>query len=392
MEYAQTQRKSRSFKRPPKNVREVRSVVGMASYYRKFIDHFSELVGPLTELTKKHAKFHWTDKHSRAFETIKQKLVQAPVLAHPDPSRPYVLSTDASLVAVGAVLTQETGDGEKVIQYLSKKLSEGQQKWPTIEREAYAIVYAVNKLRHYLLGSKFTGYTDHKPLKSLFTSEMKNARIQRWAIMLEEYGCPVEYKQGKSNVPADMLSCMINTQEDGSCDVLDNVPKWKHVQPMETNDDDGQINKSPLLDDSLMEAVRVQQQKDPVIKDICDKLQELGEMADSDFVTHDGLPYHISSPVRNDPTTRLQLCIPAEMSGGIIQEMHAAEFEGGHVGLDWTYDKIRSRYYWPNMYRDVVKHLEQCEVCKARKLKRTKAPMQDMPIPQYPFEIIGIDS
>ena len=91
------------------------SVVGMASYYRKFIDHFSELVGPLTELTKKHAKFHWTDKHSRAFETIKQKLVQAPVLAHPDPSRPYVLSTDASLVAVGAVLTQETGDGEKVI-------------------------------------------------------------------------------------------------------------------------------------------------------------------------------------------------------------------------------------------------------------------------------------
>ena len=72
--------------RPPKNVREIRSVVGMASYYRKFIDHFSELVGPLTELTKKHAKFHWTDKHSRAFETIKQKLVQAPVLAHPDPS------------------------------------------------------------------------------------------------------------------------------------------------------------------------------------------------------------------------------------------------------------------------------------------------------------------
>ena len=99
------------------------------------------------------------------------------------------------------MLTQETDDGEKVIQYLSKKLSEGQQKWPTIEREAYAIVYTVNKLRHYLLGSKFTVYTDHKPLKSLFTSEMKNARIQRWAIMLEEYGCQVEYKQLKRGVP-----------------------------------------------------------------------------------------------------------------------------------------------------------------------------------------------
>ena len=78
--------------RPPKNVREVRSVVGMASYYRKFIDHFSEVVGPLTELTKKHAKFHWSSEHSKAFQTIKQKLVQALVLAHPDPFRPYILS------------------------------------------------------------------------------------------------------------------------------------------------------------------------------------------------------------------------------------------------------------------------------------------------------------
>ena len=377
--------------RPPKNVREVRSVVGMASYYRKFIDHFSEVVGPLTELTKKHAKFHWSSEHSKAFQTIKQKLVQAPVLAHPDPSRPYILSTDASLIAVGAVLTQETDDGEKVIQYLSKKLSEGQQKWPTIEREAYAIVYTVNKLRHYLLGSKFTVYTDHKPLKSLFTSEMKNARIQRWAIMLEEYGCQVEYKQGKSNVPADMLSRMVNPQEEGSCDVLDNAPRWSYEPPKETGDEE-ELSMNPLADELQMQAIREQQQKDPVIREIMDHLVELGDEVDSDYVVQDGLLYHISIPVKNDPNTRLQLVIPAEMTGGVIHEMHSAEFGGGHVGLDRTYDKIRSRYYWQNMYRDVVKYLEQCEICKARKMRKTKAPMQDMPIPQYPFEIIGIDT
>ena len=98
----------------------------MASYYRKFIDHFSEIVKPLTELTKKKAKFIWTSEHDRAFETLKSKLVSAPVLAHPDLSQLYKLSTDASLHAVRAVLTQDTPDGERVIQYLLKNLSEGQ--------------------------------------------------------------------------------------------------------------------------------------------------------------------------------------------------------------------------------------------------------------------------
>ena len=91
-------------------------------------------------------------------------------------------------------------------------MSEGQRKWPTIEREAYAIIFAVNKLRHYLRGSQFTVFTDHKPLRSLFTSEMKNARIQRWAIMLQEYGCDIHYHAGKLNVPADFLARIPTTQ------------------------------------------------------------------------------------------------------------------------------------------------------------------------------------
>ena len=100
--------------------------------------------------------------------------------------------TDASLYAIGAVLTQIFPEGERVIEYLSKQLTEGQRKWPTIERECYAIISSIGKLRHYLVGSKFTVYTDHMPLRSLFSADMKNPRIQRWSIILEEYDCEVK--------------------------------------------------------------------------------------------------------------------------------------------------------------------------------------------------------
>ena len=104
-------------------------------------------------------------------------------------------------------MTQEFEEGDdRVIQYISHQLTEGQTKWPCIEREAFAIVYGITKLRHYLLGDRFTVFTDHKPLKSLFSSQMKNTKIQRWAILLNEYGCDIQYRSGKNNVRADMLS------------------------------------------------------------------------------------------------------------------------------------------------------------------------------------------
>ena len=191
---------------PPTSVKGVRSFIGMASYYRRFIPEFAKIAKPLTELTKKNRRFQWTDACQRAFETLRAALTEAPILAFPDINKPYKLYTDASNYAIGAALVQETEMGERVIQYLSHQLNETQQRWPIIEKEAYAIIYSVQKVRPYLLGSKFTVVTDHKPLKYLFTSEMKNARIQRWAVVLSEYGCDIEYVSGTKNVVADMLS------------------------------------------------------------------------------------------------------------------------------------------------------------------------------------------
>ena len=180
--------------------------MGMASYYRSFIPNFSDLLNPIIHLTKKHVRFSWSPACEAAFNKLKQLLITSKILAQPKVHEPYKLYTDASNHAVGAVLTQDFPEGPRIIQYVSKHLSEGQRKWPTIEREAYAIIFAVNKLRHYLRGSQFTVFTDHKPLRSLFTSEMKNARIQRWAIILQKYGCDIHYHAVKLNVPADLVS------------------------------------------------------------------------------------------------------------------------------------------------------------------------------------------
>ena len=190
----------------PTTVKGVRSFIGMCGYYRRFVPSFAKIAKPLTDLTKKNRHFYWTEECQVSFETLRTALMEAPVLAYPDISKPYKVYTDASNYAIGAALVQDTGMGERVIQYLSHQLNETQRRWPIIEKESYAIVYGIQKFRPYLLGSKFTVMTDHKPLKQLFTSEMRNPRIQRWAIMLDEYGCDIEYVSGSQNVVADALS------------------------------------------------------------------------------------------------------------------------------------------------------------------------------------------
>ena len=178
---------------PPQNIREVRSFLGMTSYYRKYVSSFSKIAKPLNVLTKKNARFRWTEEAQTAFDQLKTALPRAPILAFPDITKPFKLHTNASQYVLGAVLMQTIDGRDKVIQYISHQFGDQQLKWPTIEREAFAIVYSLGKLRPIITGTDITVYTDHKPLKHLFTSDMKNPRIQRWAICLGEFACKIEY-------------------------------------------------------------------------------------------------------------------------------------------------------------------------------------------------------
>ena len=171
-------------------VREVRSFIGMCSYYRRFIPNFSEIAEPIISLTRKYARFSWSNECQKSFDYLKQSITVVLLLAYPDTNKPYTLYKDASNSCIGACLIQEIDNGETFLQniklkkniyFLSHKISRTQYKWSTIGEEAFAIHYSLQKLDYYLLNTKFTVKTDHKPLKYLLESQTQNKKIQLWA-------------------------------------------------------------------------------------------------------------------------------------------------------------------------------------------------------------------
>ena len=178
--------------REPRDVTSIRSFLGLAGYYRQLIPDYAKIAEPLQRLTHKNAKFMWGMGQQKSFDLLRNSLSSEKVMAYPQVNRPYLLYTDASDYAVGGVLTQIDEKGvERPVHYISHQLDTNQRKYAVIEKEAFAVVYALKKLRPYLWGAQFTVYTDHKPLKSLFFNEVKNTRVQRWAVLIAEYGCEI---------------------------------------------------------------------------------------------------------------------------------------------------------------------------------------------------------
>ena len=192
----------------PETKKQVRSFIGLANYYRKFIPNFAAIAAPITDLTKKGQpnKVQWTDAQESAFSTLKQRLASAPILRLPDPNKPYVLRTDASNVGLGAVLMQ-TGDNVNFpVCYAGSKLLPREAAYAVIERECLALVWAVEKFHVYLYGIEFVLETDHNPLTCLNGSRINNPKIMRWALKLQPYRYLVKAIKGSENIGADYLS------------------------------------------------------------------------------------------------------------------------------------------------------------------------------------------
>ncbi|XP_042451745.1 uncharacterized protein LOC122036457 [Zingiber officinale] len=186
----------------PKNASEIRSFLGLAGYYRRFIQNFSQIALPLTSLTKKGVRYEWTDRCKKSFEELKGKLTTSPVLTIPDGSGRFVVYTDASKTGLGAVLMQNG----KVIAYASRQLKVHEQNYPTHDLELAAVIFALKIWRHYLYGERCEIYTDHKSLKYFFTQKELNMRQRRWLELVKDYDCSINYHPGKANVVADALS------------------------------------------------------------------------------------------------------------------------------------------------------------------------------------------
>jgi hypothetical protein len=164
---------------PPTSKKELQGFLGSVNYYRQCIPGLAHIADPLYQLTKNHVPYTWTDEHQASFERLRASLISDAVMAYPDVNRPYKLYTDALNYAIGAILTQEDAAGlDRPVHFISKALSTQQRRWATIEKEAWAVIYALNKLRPYLWGAQFIVYTDHKPLLSLFKQEIRNCKLQ----------------------------------------------------------------------------------------------------------------------------------------------------------------------------------------------------------------------
>ncbi|KAD6795610.1 hypothetical protein E3N88_06506 [Mikania micrantha] len=186
----------------PKSPTEIRRFLGLAGYYRRFIQDFSKIASPLTSLTQKNIKFIWGQKQEEAFQILKQKLSSAPILALPNGSKEFVVYCDASTNVLGCVLMQRNN----VIAYASRQLKRHEANYATHDLELGAVVFALKIWRHYLYGTRFVVYSDHKSLKHIFDQKDLNMRQRRWMEVLTDYDFELQYHPGKANVVADALS------------------------------------------------------------------------------------------------------------------------------------------------------------------------------------------
>ncbi|GKB51331.1 putative reverse transcriptase domain-containing protein [Tanacetum coccineum] len=186
----------------PTTPTEVRQFLGLAGYYRRFIKGFSKIAKPLTKLTQKNKNYVWNEEQESAFQLLKQKLCEAPILALPEGNDNFVVYCDASLQGLGAVLMQR----EKVIAYASRQLKPHEENYTTHDLELGAVIFALKIWRHYLYGTKCIVFTDHKSLQHILRQKELNMRQRRWLELLADYDCEICYHPGKANVVADALS------------------------------------------------------------------------------------------------------------------------------------------------------------------------------------------
>ncbi len=204
----------------PTCLRDVRSFLGLASYYRRFVKGFCDIARPLYNLIKKNTAFNWTDQCDEAFSTLKRCLTTSPLLAYPDHSGKFFLDTDASGTGIGAVLSQEQGGHERVIAYASRTLTKAERNYCVTRRELLAVVFYVRYFRPYLYGRHFTIRTDHGSLRWLLNFRNPEGQIARWTQILGEYDYEIIHRPGRSHQNADSLSrrpcpqCNMSVTED----------------------------------------------------------------------------------------------------------------------------------------------------------------------------------
>lgn len=463
----------------PKNTKEVKSFLGLTGYYRRFIPSYAKISKPLTNLLKKDQLFNFNQECNEAFNILKNYLITEPILQYPRFDEPFILTTDASLYAIGAVLSQGPIGKDLPIAYASRTLCSAETKYSVIERELLAIVWAVKHFRPYLYGRKFVLVCDHRPLTWVFSIKDPGSRLARWRLKLEEYDYEIKYKPGKINKNADALSRIkinhsqqivalnkeIQEQEESSEDIDDLEISLMSPQTMENEFQRfGNLYQTTSLIDYSKIRYSNEQLLDKEHKNIIiifqqDKLTDLHDKIMEDFqeehpsfnmdkitvlnsksvrkrnyyiillpfLLQDAIPtlfkilansqtdivpsktYYVENNVEipllemlcfifADKDLKIVICqniviTPEEDQIPIIIDQYHSGKRNFHRGVNETIRRIKEKYNWTNLIKDVENYIKKCENCQKNKILRKNLtnPLVITETPKTAFERINID-
>ncbi|CAL2238234.1 unnamed protein product [Prunus armeniaca] len=358
----------------PTSVKGVRSFLGHAGFYRRFIKDFSKITHPLCNLLAKDVVFHFDKDCMNAFNTLKRELTSAPIIMAPDWSLPFELMCDASDYAIGAVLGQRVNKLPHVIYYASRTLNDAQLNYSTTEKELLAVVFALEKFRSYLVGSKVIVYSDHAALRFLLTKKDAKPRLIRWILLLQEFDLEIRDKKGSENVVADHLSRLVDE-----------------------NHGDGQI--LPLNESFPDEKLFVIQDKEPWYADFVNYLASSVIRDDLTFqerkkffsmVKH----YMWDEPYlfKYCPDQIIRRCVPESEQQSILTFSHALAC-GGHFSAKKTALKVlQSGFFWPTLFKDAFDFCSKCARCQKMGSisRRNEMPLNNILVVEL-FDVWGID-
>ncbi|CAN6551449.1 unnamed protein product [Malus baccata var. baccata] len=359
---------------PPTSVKGVRSFLGHAGFYRRFIKDFSKISRPLCNLLAKDTAFDFNSDCLHAFNSLKQLLTSAPIITAPNWSLPFELMCDASDYAVGAVLGQRKEKLPHVIYYASRTLNDAQLNYTTTEKEMLAVIFALEKFRSYLIGSKVIVYTDHGALKYLLAKKDAKPRLIRWVLLLQEFDLDIRDKKGAENVVAYHLSRLPHFQDEEE-DVL----------PLNESFPDEQLF-------AIHDVV-------PWYADIANYLV-LGVLPPDVSTQH---RKKFLSTVKHyfwdDPYLYkycsdqvIRRCVPATEQESILKFCHSYAC-GGHFGPSKTAAKVlQSGFFWPTLFKDAYLFCSTCDRCQrlGNISKRNEMPQQSLLVVEL-FDVWGID-
>ena len=363
----------------PKDVKQLRSFLGLASYYRRFVLGFLKIASPLFVLTKKDVPYVWSDECQQAFNELKARLTEAPVLVYPDFAERFILETDASGLGLGAVLSQKQPDGKVApIAYASRTLQAHEKNYGISELEALAVVWATKHFRTCLYGHSCDVITDHEALQALLNTPHPSGKLARWGLALQELDLRINYRPGRLNNCADALSrAPLEAENDAKEEEM-------MIAAIEAS-------QSPAKDGDLAEKQRKDPKLNPIILYLKDGILPQAEkdakeiiLNKGQYVLVDDILYHVAG----DGT--LRIVPPGEDRERLIQEAHGGKL-AGHLRDAKIYGQLSKSYWWPGMRKEVTHLCQSCETCASCNVGKPIKPYLT-PIPVAgAFDRVGVD-